>query len=94
MKYYVLSGKEVKEATLDEFSSQMKNNQIASTMFGDVHVSTVFLGIDHGSIRGSEKPILFETMIFGGEHDGYLTRYTSYDDAVKGHEIACKAIKS
>jgi DNA-binding LacI/PurR family transcriptional regulator len=34
-----------------------------------------------------------ETMIFGGEHDQYQERYTSYEDAVKGHQIALNLIK-
>jgi hypothetical protein len=46
-------------------------------------VSTVFLGIDHSFHGGT--PILFETMIFGGPHDGYQERYETWDDAVLGH---------
>lgn len=56
---------------------------------GDVEISTVFRGIDHNFGRRG-KPILWETMIFGGEHDGYQDRYTSRADAEKGHEAACR----
>jgi hypothetical protein len=35
---------------------------------GGVTVSTIFLGIDHNFL-GSGKPRLWETMIFGGDHD-------------------------
>lgn len=53
-------------------------------------VSTVFLGFDHADYfdyqeNPNQKPILFETMIFKGVHDGYQKRYTSYKDALKGH---------
>jgi len=58
---------------------------------GDVYISTVFLGLNHG--YNGKKPILWETMIFGGKHDQYQVRYASYDDAVKGHEIAVKLVK-
>jgi hypothetical protein len=58
---------------------------------GDTYISTVFLGLDHA--YGGKKPILWETMIFGGKHDQYQVRYASYDDAVKGHEIAVKLVK-
>jgi hypothetical protein len=34
--------------------------------------------------------LLFETMIFGGEYDMYLERYTTYSEAVDGHQRACK----
>ena len=64
-----------------------QNRHVAKTKNGDVTVSTVFLGIDH-SFDGGE-PLLFETMIFGGNQDGYLERYPTWEDAEKGHDIAC-----
>jgi hypothetical protein len=57
----------------------------------EVRVSTVFLGLDHA--YGSSKPVLWETMIFGGEHDqAYQERYTSYEDALEGHQKALTLI--
>lgn len=62
---------------------------LASTELGpDVRVSTVFLGIDHS--WGYGPPILWETMIFGGEHDEYQDRYSTWDQAKKGHDEAVK----
>jgi hypothetical protein len=53
----------------------------------DVRVSTVFLGLDHS--WNNLGLILWETMIFGGEHDqNYQERYTSYEDALEGHQKA------
>lgn len=57
-------------------------------------VSTVFLGIDHNfSMEG--PPVLFETMIFANSdsdkedpHDGYQDRYTSWEEAMAGHQTA------
>lgn len=43
-------------------------------------ISTVFLSVDHGFF--GSHPILWETMIFGGEHDGYQRRYRSKDGAL------------
>jgi hypothetical protein len=54
---------------------------------GSVVVSTVFLGIDH-SWEEEGPPILWETMIFGGPLNDYQVRYSSHDDAVKGHQEA------
>jgi len=53
-----------------------------------INVSTVFLGLDH-KFTG-EIPILFETMIFGGEHNQYQERYSTWDEAEKGHIVAVK----
>lgn len=60
--------------------------------FGNILVSTVFLGLDHALLRDDNTPVLWETMIFGGEHDQYQERYTSHKDALKGHEKALTLI--
>ncbi len=52
-----------------------------------VRVSTVFLGLDH-SFGSEGPPLLFETMIFGGEHNDYQDRYATWDEAVAGHAKA------
>ena len=31
-------------------------------------------------------PVLFETMVFGGEYDDYQERYHTYDEAEEGHK--------
>lgn len=49
------------------------------------HISTVFLGIDHSFGEGN-IPVLFETMVFGGKHDGHQDRYTNYEAARAGHD--------
>jgi hypothetical protein len=58
---------------------------------GDITVSTVFLGLDHSWTPGG-KPVLWETMIFGGEHDQYQERYTSHKDALEGHKKALELV--
>lgn len=52
---------------------------------GEMRVSTVWLGLDHGFM--DEKKI-FETMIFGGEHDSECARYPSEEQALYGHHQA------
>lgn len=54
-------------------------------------ISTVFLGIDHNWYGG--EPLLFETMIFGGKHDGYQNRTSSWQDAMSCHEYVLKLVK-
>lgn len=69
----------------------IKKKRVGKTVFGDVEVSTVFLGIDHSF--GSGEPLLYETMIFGGEHDGYMDRYSTKAEAIEGHQKAVNLIK-
>lgn len=47
-------------------------------------ISTVFIGRDM-SITVTGKPVLFETMCFGGPFDGDVWRYTSWAEAEAGH---------
>jgi hypothetical protein len=58
----------------------------------DVTVSTVFLGLDHN--WGDGPPILFETMIFGGERDEYQERYSTWGEAEEGHQRAIELVNS
>lgn len=62
------------------------NRRVALTEFPGGHVSTVFLGLDHSF--GSGAPLLFETMIFGGPYDDYQERYSTWEEAETGHQMA------
>ena len=72
----------------------MEDNQkrriVKQEYIDDIHISTVFLGLDHGMPWDKDKtPVLWETMIFGGTNDQeYQERYTSYEDALEGHKVA------
>lgn len=57
-----------------------------------IRVSTVFLGLNHSF--GGEVPILFETMIFGGEHDELQARYSTRAEAEQGHEDVVNLLQS
>lgn len=56
-----------------------------------VTVSTVFLGCDHGF--GAGPPMLFETMIFGGQFDEALWRFATWDEAEAHHMATCKTVR-
>jgi hypothetical protein len=66
-----------------------EERRVARTQIGpEVHVSTVFLGLDHQHGVGG-PPILFETMIFGlEEEEDYQERYATWDEAEAGHARA------
>jgi hypothetical protein len=70
------------------------DRKVARTAINAVSISTVFLGLDHGfSMNDEHVPLLFETMIFGGEHDEYQERYATWDEAVAGHQFAVDMIR-
>lgn len=58
---------------------------------GAANVSTVFLGIDHN--WGDGAPVLFETMVFGGEHDQFQDRCCTWKEAEAMHEKACAMVR-
>lgn len=58
---------------------------VAMTEIRGCRISTVFLGIDHRFL-GDGPPILWETMVFGGEFDQLQERYSSLEDAKRGHD--------
>lgn len=64
------------------------NRTVASTIKNDLFISTVFLGLDMGIGRGA--PVLWETMVFKDGDSIDCERYTSHEDAVKGHEEMCR----
>lgn len=56
----------------------------------EIRISTVFLGIDHQF--GDGPPLLFETMVFGGELDEEQDRYATREEAVTGHLAMCERV--
>jgi hypothetical protein len=88
-RFYQLVGKEIVPIEDDDPIKWAKafgsdNRHIALDEIPGVDVSTVFLGLDHG--YGDGPPVLFETMVFGGPYDQNMERYTTYDEAVIGHQ--------
>lgn len=65
---------------------------VARDSVGEVDVSTVFLGMDHG--WGGALPVLWETMVFGGDLDGEQDRYTSREAAVAGHAAMLARVRA
>lgn len=89
--YYGLDGQPI---TRDQWSvlwGDREARRIAFTEIGDVEVSTVWLGLDHRFL-GEGPPLIFETMVFGGEFDGYVERYATRDAALAGHDQALAAV--
>lgn len=95
MNRYILNneGDPAREDNIEAFAEwhDKANRTIAKDNIGDVLISTIFLAYDYS--WGEGEPILWETLIFGGEHDLYQERYTSKEDALVGHLKAVKLVK-
>ncbi len=99
--YYILNkNKKIKEVDATKWHRWFKNSnrRVDETVVGwlrKVRISTVFLGIDHRFGWGaSSRPILFETMVFGGEYDLHQQRYSTWDEAAQGHQEVVKMVRS
>lgn len=73
------------------------DRRIAFDVVGRYHVSTVFLGIDHGWLGG--PPVLWETMVFDREsgsqwRDEWCHRYSSRDEAALGHSMTVSLVRA
>jgi hypothetical protein len=92
--YYILNDDHsTKPCEMMEWATNRKNVVVKQDQVTlEVRVSTVFLGLNHAWL-GQGPPLIFETMIFGGPEDGYQDRYTTWDEAIKGHEKALKLVK-
>jgi len=85
--HYKLDGKKPVPCDLTEMAKVFESDRgVAQTKIGDVTISTVFLCIDHQF--GDGPPVLFETMIFGGQFDQYMQRYHTWEEAEAGHGYA------
>ncbi len=57
--------------------------RVALDRVGDKEVSTVWLGLDHNF--GNGPPLIFETMVFGDDGEEDVRRYSTKDEAERGH---------
>jgi hypothetical protein len=99
-KHYKLEGTKVVECDLYEwakfFESDdriLKQEYVKNKDGGDMFVSTVFLGIDHGFFAAeSAKPIVFETMVFTypEKESVYELRCATYSEALRMHKKLVK----
>lgn len=75
------------------FGEHKEERIMKQTRVFGIWVSTIFLGLNH-NFFGNE-PLIFETMIFGGTLDQYQDRYSTKEQALRGHrEAVWKVIKT
>ena len=84
-RYYILDGHELVACDMMTWARWYNtvDRHVRCTEQGDVMISTVFLGHDYS--WGEGRPVVFETMVFEGEHSGEMERYSTWGQAEAGH---------
>ena len=95
--FYILQGHEAVPVGDDvhqwaRMFEATEDRRVAETMVEDVRVSTVFLGLDHRFIDDG-PPLLFETMIFGGDGDKDQWRCSTWEQAEAQHRRAVELVR-
>jgi len=88
MVRYILVGKlPIQVFDLIEWSQWMEtaDRRVARDKIGDIVITTMFLGLDRNISRTS-SPILFETIILGGNFDKHREQYHNWEEAEAGHQ--------
>lgn len=93
IQYYILAGRTPVPVTdtltwATWFETANRRVAVSRSKLTPAYVSTVFLGLDHSWNLEGGTPILFETMILGGRHDGYQERCSTWEEAEAMHKTA------
>jgi hypothetical protein len=94
-RYILKDGVPVPEPDLLTWAKWLEDDdhrRVALTEVGEARISTVFLGLDHSF--GGGAPVLFETMVFGGELDEHCQRYYTLEEAMIGHERIVAVVRA
>ena len=92
---YILDGHNpVEEPDLMTWGLWMEHadRRVAHTVQLELSVSTVFLGLDHQ--YGDGPPLLFETMAFFNGQSEDQDRYSTWEEAEKGHAEMVRRVLS
>jgi hypothetical protein len=76
-----------------ELHADLAYLHVRATVVGEAEISTVWMGIDH-NFSGEGPPIIFETMVFDGEMDGYQWRYATEAEAIAGHDEVVERVRA
>ena len=92
MSHYILDGHTPVPCELMDWARwfDKADRHVAMTDVNHIHVSTVFLGLDHAFDGG--PPVLFETLVFGGPLDGEMERYHTWGEAEAGHKVMVERV--
>lgn len=86
--WHGLKGEALTNEQAERLLGDIDKRRIAQTIIRDrrerIKVSTIFMPIDMGFLDEA-RPVLWETMVFGGSEDGVQMRYASRAAAKEGH---------
>jgi len=90
VRWYDRQGRPLTLAQAAPLLEDADYQRVASDVLPDGRwISTVWLGLDHGSFRISDPPLIFETMVFESQtklHEMRCARYSTEAEALRGHE--------
>jgi hypothetical protein len=96
--YFLNEDKSYRQCSLEDWQNQRRTTEglsMVSDIVDEHWVSTVWVGIDRGF--DMDKPLVFETMVFPDRNvpkiECYCERYSTYEDAIKGHIAACEWVR-
>ena len=105
-RYYDMDGKEISMSDWSLYLSDVTlNRHIGDDRIDGFRISTVWLGLDHRfrCVPNNDlPPLIFETMIFldhekesekGDQFSYYMERYSTKEEALEGHKIACQLVR-
>lgn len=83
LQYYDKRGKKISALQWSKLLERGQYKNVAHTVVGRQSVSTVWLGLDHNPLSISDKPAIFETMVF--PETEICRRYPTIEEALRGH---------
>jgi len=86
--YYDKNGKEIDLETWVNLCEDRKYTIIKQEKINDYFISTIWLGLNHGLIKG--QLLIFETMVFKDDEIVEMERCSTLEEAIEGHEMICK----
>lgn len=81
-----------KDEYYQNYTRHTEKTRVGLDVISNQKVSTIFLHFDHNWSEEGD-PILFETMIFGGQYDRNMWRYSTWDEALEGHKRVVNCLK-
>lgn len=91
-RYFAKDGRGISLLQWAKLFEDRSYKQLWDDSVGSSRVSTVWLGMDHGFGEFS-RPIIFETLVFGGPLDQEMDRYATIYEAEEGHKAMVKRVR-
>lgn len=83
--YYDKDGSEIPRMEFLRKFNDPDYVRVALDEVGEAWISTVWMGLNHAMPPNLTPPLIFETMVGGGEYDGKQVRYATLEEAEHGH---------